>query len=53
MHATGASGLHLEYRLDSGVAVVKVTGEVDVSTSGACETACCGSSPMRVRAAWS
>jgi len=26
-------GLLLDYRLDSGVAVVKVTGEVDVSTS--------------------
>lgn len=36
MRAAGDSRrLHLEYRLDSGVAVVKVTGEVDVSTSGA------------------
>lgn len=36
MRAAGASRrLHLEYRLDSGVAVVKVTGEVDVSTCGA------------------
>jgi anti-sigma B factor antagonist len=37
MRAAGTSGrrLLLEYRLDSGVAVVKVTGEVDVSTCGA------------------
>jgi anti-sigma B factor antagonist len=37
MCAAGASGrrLVLEYRLDSDVAVVKVTGEVDVSTCGA------------------
>jgi anti-sigma B factor antagonist len=36
MRAAGASRrLHLKYRLDSGVAVVEVTGEVDVSTSGA------------------
>src|SRR5260370_34360357 len=36
MRAAGDSRrLHLEYRLHSGVAVVKVTGEVDVSTSGA------------------
>jgi anti-sigma B factor antagonist len=36
MRAAGPSGrLVLEYRLDSRVAVVKVTGEVDVSTSGA------------------
>ena len=37
MCAAGASGrrLLLEYRLDSGVAVVEVTGEVDVSTCGA------------------
>src|SRR5262249_23521424 len=36
MRAAGAARrLLLEYRLDSGVAVVKVTGEVDVATSGA------------------
>ena len=36
MRAAGASGrLLLEYRLDNRVAVVKVTGEVDVSTCGA------------------
>ena len=36
MRAAGDSGrLHLEYRLDSRVAVVKVTGEVDVFTCGA------------------
>jgi anti-sigma B factor antagonist len=33
MRAAGAGRrLHLEYRLDSGVAVVTVTGEVDIST---------------------
>ena len=31
-------GLLLDYRLDSGVAVVTVTGEVDVSTSSALRT---------------
>jgi anti-sigma B factor antagonist len=31
-------GLLLDYRLDSGVAVVKVTGEVDVSTSSSLRT---------------
>jgi anti-sigma B factor antagonist len=30
--------LLLDYRLDSGVTVVKVTGEVDVSTSGSLRT---------------
>jgi anti-sigma B factor antagonist len=36
MDVTGAPRrLRLEYRLDSGVVVVKVTGEIDVSTSGA------------------
>jgi anti-sigma B factor antagonist len=39
MNATGVPArLLLDYRLDSGVAVVKVTGEVDVSTSSSLRT---------------
>jgi hypothetical protein len=45
--------LLLEYRLDSGVAVVTVTGELDVSTSGCSETASCGSSLRKTIAGWS
>jgi anti-sigma B factor antagonist len=32
--AEAGERLHLQYRLDSGVAVVRVTGEVDVATCG-------------------
>ena len=46
-------GLLLDYRVDNGIAVVTVTGEVDVSTSPSFEMACFGSSLMRSPAAWS
>jgi hypothetical protein len=42
-------GLRLDYQLDTVVAVVTVSGDIDVAT---CGMACCGWSPMRAIAAW-
>ena len=45
--------LLLAYRLDTGIAVVTVTGEVDAFTGDRSEIASFGSSAMKTIAAWS